>query len=185
MAQGPGFQIFFRRIYKQIKQNARAPVIQGAGVETVVPVKRPEIVIAFQRVVMCLAEQRPGTRDGFAGAARYHNKGIRPFPFMIFLPAIIHPREERPQHGGRIALGRAQHTVKREVGAKFRRVVGADAGVLIKMDRPERKKFVITGDGFNFPKPVGLRGYVLVFSANQRPELPAVRPSPWRKSKNG
>src|SRR5579862_1180130 len=43
------------------------------------------------------------------------------------------------------------------------------------MDRPEHKEFVITGYGFNFSKPVGLRGHILVFSAHQRPELPAVQ----------
>ena len=83
-------------------------LIQRVGMEAVVPVKRPEIEIAFQRVVVRLAEQRPDARGGLALAARDDDKRPRPFPFVIFFPAVVNPGEERPEHGGGIALGRAR-----------------------------------------------------------------------------
>jgi len=136
-------------------------------------VKRPEIRIACHLLIVRLTEQRKNSRGGLAFAASEDHKRPRPLPFVIFFRAVVYPSKERPEHGGRIALRRAAVGIKRNRGAKFFRVVGADAGVLFEVQRPEEKRFVMTGDDGGIAEAIGSGGNILVFMPDERPNLPA------------
>ena len=55
----------------------------------------------------------------------------------------------------------------------------------MKINRPEGKKFVVTGDDFGFAKTIGVCGHVLVFVTRQRPALPAPQPVPVAQMEDG
>ena len=163
----------------------------------------------FPRSALCdWLNKRPDARSGLAFAARENHKRPRPLPFMIFFLTVVNPTEERPQHGGGIAIGRARlqvkwHHCQESSQAGGIGVVGgfdvtsrsapgtnhavrADVDGGFEINRPEREKLIVTADRGSCRRSR--------WSAWSRPyahSRPAARiaslqmPSPCRTWKNG
>src|SRR6185436_10633488 len=112
----------------------------------------------------------------FAFTTGKYDQWPRRAPLLVIPLAVDRVRESQgPWRRPRVALRRTQNAEQRQHRSLFFHIIRPNAHCLVEVNRPERKKLIMTRNRLGFVPHVGARGWLLVLAPDNWPDLPALQ----------
>jgi hypothetical protein len=119
-----------------------------------------------------MTEKRKNTIHRFAFAMCEYHKRPNQIRLTVFFFTIVYESEDGPQISGGIPVGRAFQAVERKKDIDLLRIVSPDSERVVKEKWPEDEEVRVSADRFDFVPAIRPGRNSLLFSSDERPELP-------------